>query len=181
MPRHRNTHTTVAIKLPAYPTINLPPPSQSPRRHSKPTGYTGAPTCQTSQTGQTSQTLAPRHRNTHTPVAIKKAPHTPAAHLRPSHTRLRQANPRGIQGRTNLSDRSDKSDRSDTSATPTQHAYRRCHQASKAYPCGKSARCITLRHICPPAPHHTAAPGTHLRHPPSHPYLSVKKQRLLQT
>ena len=54
--------------------------------------------------------------------------HTPTANLRPSHTKLRQANPRGIQGRTNLSDLSDWSDRSDTSATPTRPAHRRCHQ-----------------------------------------------------
>ena len=34
---------------------------------------------------------------------------------------------------------SDKSDRSDLSVTPTQHAYRRCHQVAKHYPNSNSA------------------------------------------
>ena len=87
----------------------------------------------------------PAHRRCH-----QVARHTPAANLRPSHTKLRQANPRGIQGRTNLSDRSDWSDRSDTSATPPQPAHRRCHQKSPAYPNGESAPSHSTRRLANP-------------------------------
>ena len=86
-------HTTVAIKQALHtPTVNLPP-SHTTQRHSKPSGYTAAhPSC---QTGQTSQTQAPRPRTPHTAVAIKKALHTPPAHLRPSQTRQRHRKPSG--------------------------------------------------------------------------------------
>ena len=95
-PRPRNTHTTVAIKKARHtPSVNLHPSPTTPR-HSKPTGYPEAhPSCQTSQTSRTSQTQAPRPRNTHTTVAIKKALHTPAVNLYPSHSRQRHSKPSG--------------------------------------------------------------------------------------
>ena len=66
--------------------------------------------------------------------------HTPAAHLRPSHSRQRHRKPTGYHMTPPSSlHRSYKSYKSYASVTPTQHAYRRCHQKSPAYPCGKSA------------------------------------------
>jgi len=66
-----------------------------------------------------------------------------------------------------------KSYKSYASVTPTQHAHRRCHQKSPAYPCGKSAsgyapRIPPLPSRCPaypngtssPEPYHTAAQQT---------------------
>ena len=83
-PRQRRLHTAVAIKQAQhYPTANLPPranPNSAPQTHGvyrglprrSPSGRRRAPpSCQTGQTGQTGQTQAPRHRNTHTAVAIK--------------------------------------------------------------------------------------------------------------
>ena len=75
----------------------------------------------------------------------------PCGKSAPSHPKQRQANPRGIPRRPLLSDRSDRSDRSDTSVTPPQHAYRRNHQTSLAYPNGTSS----------PEPNQTAPTQTH--------------------
>jgi|GEM_PF-6873723 len=70
---------------------------------------------------------ASRPRRLHTPVAIKKPALPIGTSITRTQTHSGTANPRGIQGRTNLSDRSDRSDwsdrsdrsdRSDTSAPP---------------------------------------------------------------
>ena len=96
---------------------------------SKPTGYTGAHPSSFYKSYKSYKSYASATPTQHAyPRCHQVALHTPTANLRPSHTKLRQANPRGIQGRTNLSDLSDWSDRSDTSATPTRPAHRRCHQ-----------------------------------------------------
>ena len=70
---------------------DLPRRSPSGRRRAHPSSQTS----QTSQTGQTSQTQAPRPRNTHTTVAIKKARHTPSVNLHPSPTTQRHRKPSG--------------------------------------------------------------------------------------
>ena len=76
----------------------------------------------------------------------------PAVNLPPSHSRQRHRKPTGYHMTPPSSlHRSYKSYKSYASVTPTQHAYRRCHQKSPAYPCGKSTT----------EPCQTAAPQTH--------------------
>ena len=70
----------------------LPRRSPSGRRRAHPSCQTG----QTGLTGLTGQTQAPHPRNTHTTAAIKLPCITLTVNLRPSHSPLRQANPRGI-------------------------------------------------------------------------------------
>ena len=99
-PRPRRRHTAVAIKQALHtPTVNLP----RTKPHSSTANPRGipwrTPSCQTGQTGQTGQMQAPRQRNTHTAVAIKKARHTLRHICPPSHPKQRQANPRGIPRR----------------------------------------------------------------------------------
>ena len=83
---------------------------------------------------------ASRPRNTYTAAAIKKARHTPAVTLRPSHSKLRHRKPMGYtMAHPYPSQKFPKIPKiSHASATPTQHAHRRSHQKSPAYPCGKS-------------------------------------------
>ena len=161
----------------SYASATPPPPANrrchqasTPHRHICPRAtphcatqthgvYSGAPKLSDrSDKSDRSDTSATPTQHAY-PRCHQVALHTPAVNLRPSQTTLRHCKPSGYtgachgvarqgeDGRTNLSDLSDWSDRSDTSATPTQHAHRRCHQASKAYPCGKSS----------PEPNHTAA------------------------
>ena len=102
---------------------------------SKPPGYTGAHQL----VRQVRQVRLVRHKRHANATRIPPLPSSKPAYLcgtfapraTPSNG---TANPRGIQGRTNLSDWSDWSDWSDTSATPTQHAHRRCHQDTSTAP-----------------------------------------------
>ena len=131
------------------PAVNLhPEPYQTAA--CKPTGYTMAP-----------QSLSYRSYRSYKSYASATPPRpanrrchqtgTPRRHIctRPKPD-SGTANSRGIPRRPTLSDRSDRSDRSDTSATPPPPANRRCYQTG-----------IPLRHICPLAPHPTAAQQTH--------------------
>ena len=81
-PRHRNTHTTAAIKLPCITlTVNFRP-SQTTQRHANPRGITWRPHHHfISLISLIGLMQAPRHRNTQTAVAIKKALHIPAINL----------------------------------------------------------------------------------------------------
>ncbi len=68
----------------------------------------------------------------------------PCDNFAPEPNQTAASKPSGYTGaHQSLSYRSYRSYKSYASATPPPPANRRCHQASKAYPCGKSARCIT--------------------------------------
>ena len=128
------------------PTVTIRP-SQTPPRPANPRGIQGRTNLSDrSDWSDRSDTSATPPQHAHR-RCYQVALHTPTVTLRPSQTTLRQANPRGIQGRTNLSDLSDLSDRSDTSATPTQHAHRRCHQVALHTPT------VNLPVALPPAAH----------------------------
>ena len=80
---------------------------------------------------------ASRPRAPHTTAAIKLACITLTVTLHPSHSRLRHRKPSGyIVTHPSSFYKSYKSYTSYASVTPSQHAYRRSHQA---------ARCIPLR------------------------------------
>ena len=93
--RPRRLHTAVAIKLPAYPCgISSPAPNQP--ETCKPTGYTVAhPLCPFGlfgPSGPFASATPPQHAY---PVAIKKASHTPTAHLCLCHSKQRHRKPSG--------------------------------------------------------------------------------------
>ena len=98
-PHPRNTHTAVAIKqAKRYPTVNLhsEPTQTAPR---KPSGYLMTPPILSDKSDRSD-----RSDLSVTPCATRIPPqpsskHYSAAHLRPSHTTQRQANPQGIPRR----------------------------------------------------------------------------------
>ena len=93
-PHHRDPHTTVAIRQ-AHPSgISSPAPNQP--ETCKPTGYTVAhPLCPFGlfgPSGPFASATPPQHAY---PVAIKKASHTPTAHLCLCHSKQRHRKPSG--------------------------------------------------------------------------------------
>ena len=91
---------------------------------------------------------APRPRNTHTPVAIKKARHTPAVNLHPEPFHTAAGNPLGVyrDAPIYLAYPAYPAYSAYASITPPQHAHRRSHQV---------ARCITPAVNLRPEPNHT--------------------------
>ena len=154
-PCKRHTHAPRIPPLPshcpAYPAVNLPL-SQTTQRHRKPHGVShGLP--RRSPSGRRRAHPSSLHRSyksyksyasatpTHPayPRCHHIARHTPAVNFRPSHSRQRHRKPTGYHMTPPSSlHRSYKSYKSYASVTPTHPAYRRCHQKSPAYPCGKS-------------------------------------------